>query len=123
VGLGRAVRQHDRNDTGHLDLIRNWFGRPLWEMRPEDADAYFGRVLRDARPSTRTGRAAALTVNFQFLKGNFQRSYLTCGNSDLPEVCRSRPLRFVRFARWPGMSNSRRARAFCPIATCRPDRA
>src|SRR5260370_41811955 len=36
-------------------------------MRPEDADAYFGRVLRDARPSTRTGRAAALAVYFQFL--------------------------------------------------------
>jgi hypothetical protein len=36
-------------------------------MQPGDADAYFGRVLRDARPSTRTGRAAALTVYFQFL--------------------------------------------------------
>jgi integrase len=57
-----------RNDTGHLDLIREWFGRPLWEMRPEDADAYFGRVLRDARPSTRTGRAAALAVFSQFLE-------------------------------------------------------
>jgi hypothetical protein len=57
-----------RNDTGHLELIRAWFGRPLWEMQPGDADAYFGRVLRDARPSTRTGRAAALTVYFQFLE-------------------------------------------------------
>ena len=37
-------------------------------MQPGDADAYFGRVLRDARPSTRTGRAAALTVYFQFLE-------------------------------------------------------
>ena len=57
-----------RNDTGHLELIRAWFGRPLWEMQPGDADAYFGKVLRDARPSTRTGRAAALTVYFQFLE-------------------------------------------------------
>jgi integrase len=57
-----------RNDTGHLQLIRDWFGRPLWEMEPGDADAYFGRVLRDARPSTRAGRAAALTVFFQFLE-------------------------------------------------------
>ena len=57
-----------RNDTGHLELIRDWFGRPLWEMQPADADAYFGQVLRDARPSTRTGRAAALTVYFQFLE-------------------------------------------------------
>jgi integrase/recombinase XerD len=44
-----------RNDTGHLELIRDWFGRPLWEMQPEDADVYFGRVLREARPSTRAG--------------------------------------------------------------------
>ena len=57
-----------RNDTNHLELIRDWFGRPLWEMQPADADAYFGKVLRDAKPSTRTGRAAALTVYFQFLE-------------------------------------------------------
>ena len=56
-----------RNDTGHLDLIRDWFGRPLWEMRPEDGDAYFGRVLRDAKPSTRTVRAAALAAYIQLL--------------------------------------------------------
>jgi integrase/recombinase XerD len=31
-----------RNGAGYLDLIRNWFGRPLWEMQPEDADAYLG---------------------------------------------------------------------------------
>ena len=23
-----------RKDTGNLDLIRDWFGRPLWEMQP-----------------------------------------------------------------------------------------
>lgn len=57
-----------RNDTNHLELIRDWFGRPLWEMAPVDADVYFGKVLRDAKPSTRTGRAAALTVFFAFLE-------------------------------------------------------
>ena len=57
-----------RNDTNHLELIRDWFGRPLWEMQPADADVYFGTVLRDANPSTRTGRAAALAVYFQFLE-------------------------------------------------------
>ncbi|ETA92384.1 recombinase [Mycobacterium avium 10-5581] len=57
-----------RNDINHLELIRDWFGRPLWEMQPVDADVYFGKVLRDANPSTRTGRAAALTVYFQFLE-------------------------------------------------------
>jgi len=49
-----------RNDTGHLDLIRNWFGRPLWEMQPEDADAYFGRALagREAVDAHRAGSRA-----------------------------------------------------------------
>jgi integrase/recombinase XerD len=28
-----------RNDTNHLELIRDWFGRPLWEMQPTDADS------------------------------------------------------------------------------------
>jgi hypothetical protein len=56
-----------RNDTNHLELIREWFGRPRWEMQPADADVYFGKVLRKAKPSTRAGRAAALTVFFQFL--------------------------------------------------------
>jgi len=37
-------------------------------MQPCDADGYFGKVLREAKPSTRTGRAAALTVYFQFLE-------------------------------------------------------
>ncbi|MFI1401114.1 hypothetical protein [Streptomyces sp. NPDC020681] len=57
-----------RNDTNHLELIRDWFGRPLWEMESADADVYFGKVLRDAKPSTRTGRAGALAVFFQFLE-------------------------------------------------------
>lgn len=57
-----------RNDSNHLELIRDWFGRPLWEMQPPDADVYFGKVLRDAKPSTRTGRAGALAVFFQFLE-------------------------------------------------------
>lgn len=57
-----------RNDANHLELIRDWFGHPLWEMQPPDADTYFGKVLRDAKPSTRTGRAAALTVYFHFLE-------------------------------------------------------
>jgi integrase/recombinase XerD len=51
-----------RNDVNHLELIRDWFGRPLWEMQSCDADTYFGKVLRDAEPSTRTGRAAAPPV-------------------------------------------------------------
>lgn len=41
-----------RSDTNHLELIRDWFGRPLWEMEPSDADVYFGKVLRDAKPGS-----------------------------------------------------------------------
>jgi hypothetical protein len=33
-------------------------------MQPGDADAYVGKVLRDARPSTRTGRAAAACLRW-----------------------------------------------------------
>ncbi len=49
-----------RGDVGHLDQVRTWFGRPLWGMEPADADAYFGKVLRDAAKGTRLGRAQAL---------------------------------------------------------------
>lgn len=42
--------------------------RPLWEVQPEDADTYFGKVLRDAKPSTRTGSAAAFAVFFLELR-------------------------------------------------------
>src|ERR687888_408526 len=45
-----------RNDVGHLEQVRTWFGRPLWDMEPSDADAYFGRVLRDAARNTRLAR-------------------------------------------------------------------
>ncbi|MEV4201914.1 tyrosine-type recombinase/integrase [Micromonospora globbae] len=57
-----------RADVGHLEQVRAWFGRPLWEMEPADADAYFGRVLRDAASGTRLARAQALTTYFAFLE-------------------------------------------------------
>ena len=44
----------------HLEQVRAWFGRPLWEMQPADADAYFGKVLRAAARNTRLARAQAL---------------------------------------------------------------
>ncbi|MGW9133058.1 hypothetical protein [Streptomyces sp. NPDC055681] len=50
-----------RGDVGHLDQIRTWFGRPLWDMEPADADAYFGKVLRDAPSGGRLARSQALT--------------------------------------------------------------
>ena len=57
-----------RGDVGQLEQIRAWFGRPLWEMEPADADAYFGRVLRGASSGTRLARAQALTTYFVFVE-------------------------------------------------------
>ena len=34
-----------RGDISNLEQLRAWFGRPLWEMEPTDADAYFGRKI------------------------------------------------------------------------------
>jgi len=40
------------SDVMHLEQVRAWFGRPLREMEPADADAYFGKVLRGAARGT-----------------------------------------------------------------------
>jgi integrase/recombinase XerD len=55
-------------DVAHLEQVRGWLGRPLWEMRPTDADAYFGRALRDAAKGTCLARAQALKTYFMFLE-------------------------------------------------------
>jgi len=44
------------SDVVHLEQVRAWFGRPLWEMEPSDADVYFGKVLRDAAKGTHLSR-------------------------------------------------------------------
>jgi hypothetical protein len=36
------------SDVMHLEQVRAWLGRPLWDMEPADADVYFGKVLRTA---------------------------------------------------------------------------
>jgi integrase/recombinase XerD len=57
-----------RGDVSNLDQVRTWFGRPLWEMQPANADDYFGRVLRGAPSGTRLARSQALRVYFEFLE-------------------------------------------------------
>ncbi len=57
-----------RSDVLHLEQVRAWFGRALWEMQPADADAYFGSVLRDAARGTRLARSQALKTYFLFLE-------------------------------------------------------
>lgn len=57
-----------RGDTSHLELVRQWFGRPLWEMEPRDADHYFGVMLRKVSVATRAARARAVVTYFEFLE-------------------------------------------------------
>ncbi|WP_067480092.1 tyrosine-type recombinase/integrase [Nocardia amamiensis] len=61
-----------RGDMSHLEQIRNSFGRPLWEMRPADADAYFGRVVRSASQGTRLAHAQSLSTFFDFLEMRYR---------------------------------------------------
>jgi len=56
------------SDVLHLEQVRAWFGRPLWDMEPADADAYFGKVLRDTARGTRLSRVQALKTYFLFLE-------------------------------------------------------
>jgi site-specific recombinase XerD len=68
AGLSDSTISHD---VMHLEQVRSWFGRPLWEMDPADADAYFGKVMRAAARSTRVGRAQALKTFAAFVELRF----------------------------------------------------
>ena len=57
-----------RNDVAMICQLREWFGRPLWELTPADADRYFGDHLRDAAPATRVHKATAAAIYFEFLE-------------------------------------------------------
>ncbi|GAA5772683.1 hypothetical protein Aros01_09240 [Streptosporangium roseum] len=56
------------SDVVHVEQVRAWLGRPLWEMEPADADVYFGKVLRGAAKGTRLSRAQAIKTYFLFLE-------------------------------------------------------
>jgi site-specific recombinase XerD/DNA-binding Xre family transcriptional regulator len=56
------------SDVIHLEQVRAWFGRPLWDMEPADADEYFGKVLRSTAKGTRLSRAQALKTYFLYLE-------------------------------------------------------
>lgn len=57
-----------RSDVVHLEQVRTWLGRPLWEMDPADGDRYFGTALRTVAKGTRLARAQALKTFFLFLE-------------------------------------------------------
>jgi len=52
------------SDVLHVEQVRAWSGRPLRDMEPADADAYFGTVLRGTAEGTRLSRARALKTCF-----------------------------------------------------------
>ncbi len=66
-----------RSDVSHLEQVRTWFGRPLWDMEPADADAYFGTVLRAVPVNTRLARAQAVKTYFEFVELRHTRSRST----------------------------------------------
>lgn len=57
-----------RGELSHLEQVRGWFGRALWELEPADVDEYFGRVLRGAPAGTRLARSQALRSYFAFVE-------------------------------------------------------
>ncbi|WP_433337591.1 hypothetical protein [Spirillospora sp. CA-294931] len=69
--LARAAGLSDgtiSSDVVHLEQVRAWFGRRLWETEPADADAYFEKVLRSTAKGRRLSRAQALKTFFLFLE-------------------------------------------------------
>jgi hypothetical protein len=55
-------------DVATVGQLREWFGRPLWELTPTDLDRYFGTHLRDAAPAIRQHKANAIAIYFEFLQ-------------------------------------------------------
>src|SRR5207244_11492972 len=57
-----------RADVAAVVGLREWFGRPLWELVARDLDRFFGADQRAMAPGTRVRKAAAFAVFFEFLE-------------------------------------------------------
>lgn len=57
-----------RADVAAVEELREWFGRPLWEVTPQHIDTFFGRYLSEAMPGTKVRKAAGFAVYFEFLE-------------------------------------------------------
>ena len=55
-------------DVAAVVGLREWFGRPLWEMTARDLDRFFGADQRALAPGTKVRKAAAFAVFFEFLE-------------------------------------------------------
>lgn len=61
----------DRTIRGEADVVvelRDWFGRPLWEMQPSDLDRFFGVDQREMAGGTKVRKANAISIYFMFLE-------------------------------------------------------
>lgn len=61
----------DRTIRGEVDAVvelRRWFGRPLWEMQPQDLDRFLGHDQRAMAAGTKVRKAGAIAVYFEFLE-------------------------------------------------------
>jgi site-specific recombinase XerD len=57
-----------RGDVAAVIELREWFGRPLWQLAPKDLDKFFGRDQREKASGTKVRKAAAFAVYFEFLE-------------------------------------------------------
>ena len=55
-------------DVAAVVGLREWFGRPLWEMTARDLDRFFGGDRRTLAAGTKVRKAAAFAVFFEFLE-------------------------------------------------------
>lgn len=56
-----------QGDVRTLSSIREWLGKPLWDMEPGDADRYFGLHMKGAAKQTKVANAASIAVFFTYL--------------------------------------------------------
>ena len=75
-----------RGDVGNLEQVRTWFGRPLWDMEPKDADAYFGKILRGSPSGTRLARSQA-SVQARSVPGLRASNAVHPFNGSSPRCC------------------------------------
>ena len=91
------------SDVIHLEQVRAWFGRPLWDMEPADADGYFGKALRSTARGTRLSRAQALKTYVLYLELRHKAEIhqmtgrvVECPIDEMNRCCRPRCLHMVR---------------------------
>ncbi|MGN9846948.1 hypothetical protein ACTMTI_53570 [Nonomuraea sp. H19] len=87
-------------DMSHLEQVRAWFGRPLWELEPSDIDIYFGKVLREVSPEHAGGTGSDDQDVLRLPRASSQGGLCSAAHNDPYAQCwimRSvDPLRLVR---------------------------